>query len=231
MYMQENKLIPIAIIVAGLLVGGAVFLSSRGGSVTPSTTGTPEDIALPPVTAEDHILGNPNAQLMVVEYSDFECPFCKNFHQTMHRIIDEYGAEGRVAWVYRHFPIVQIHTKAPKEAEATECATELAGNNGFWAYADRLFEVTPSNNALDLDLLPQIAEDVGLDRAAFVACLDSDKYKNKVSEQARDAQAAGARGTPYSVIIARTGQLVPIDGAQPYENLKPVIDALLGETN
>src|SRR3989344_5485116 len=100
--------------------------------------------------------------IAIVEYSDLECPFCKTFQKTLHQIMDEYGESGKVAWVYRHFPLAQLHTKAAKEAEATECAAELGGNAAFWKYADRLFEVTPSNNNLELSQLPVIAAEVGL---------------------------------------------------------------------
>ena len=108
---------------------------------------------LDPVRADEHISGNPRAEIFIVEYSDFECPFCKTFHQTMKEIMREYPADGKVAWVYRHFPLDQIHSQARKEGEASECAAELAGNKGFWDYTNKLFEITPSNNKLDLGLL------------------------------------------------------------------------------
>ena len=120
-----------------------------------------------------HILGNPGAPVKLVEFSDFECPFCKRFHLTMKRLMNEYGEDGKVAWVYRHFPLVSLHSKARREAQAAECASELGGNEAFWAYSDRLFEVAPSNNRLDLALLPRIAQLIGLDRAKFEACLAS----------------------------------------------------------
>lgn len=99
----------------------------------------------------DHLRGDPKATVKVVEFSDLECPFCKNFHRTMQQVMEEYS--DKVAWVYRHFPLDSLHPKARKEAEATECAAELQGNDGFWAYVDKLFEITPSNNGLDPNLL------------------------------------------------------------------------------
>ena len=148
-------------------------------------------------------LGNPKAPIMIVEFSDTECPYCKTFHATMHQVIDTYGKTGKVAWVYRHFPIDNIHSKARKEAEATECAAELGGNDGFWKYLDNLYKITPSNNELDLSLLPKIAEDSGLDKEKFVTCLDSGKYADKVEKDYQDAVAAGGQGTPYPVIITK----------------------------
>lgn len=103
-----------------------------------------------PVTATDHILGDINAPVKVVLYSDLECPFCKSFHQTMQEIMkSSYGTDKQVAWVFRNFPLKQLHSKAPKEAEALECAAELGGNDAFWKFLDKINEVTPSNNKLD----------------------------------------------------------------------------------
>lgn len=99
------------------------------------------------VSSDDHILGNVSAKIIVIEYSDLECPFCKVFHNTMHQVVEK--SNGDVAWVYRHYPIPQLHPKAFREAEATECAWEQKGNDGFWKYTDKLFEITPSNNGLD----------------------------------------------------------------------------------
>ena len=107
-------------------------------------------IELRPLSGSDHIWGNPNAKIIIVEYSDLECPFCKVFHQTLHQVVEK---NAEVAWVYRHYPILGLHPKAFREAEATECAFEQGGNDMFWKYTDKLFEVTPSNNGLDESLL------------------------------------------------------------------------------
>ena len=147
----------------------------------------------------------------------------------MQQVIEEYGKDGRVAWVYRHFPLTQIHPKAPKEAEATECANELGGNAKFWEYTDRLFEITPRNNNLDLALLPQIAEDIGLDRIKFEACLENGKYAKHVQDDFEDAINSGGQGTPYSIIIASNGQKFELSGAQPYSAVKTIIDLALEE--
>lgn len=227
----ENKLsIPIAIVIAGALIAGAIYLVNREpGNPQAATAGAGDEtgeIVLSPVTAEDHIKGNPNADIVVVEFSDTECPFCKEFHQTMQRIVDEYGRDGRVAWVYRHFPIPQLHTKALKEAEATECAWEQGGNTAFWNYIDTVFEITPSNDGLDLALLPQIAEDIGLNRAQFETCLSSGKFEGKVRAQFEEAVAAGAQGTPYSVIIVGE-EKIPLSGAYPYASMRSTIESIL----
>jgi protein-disulfide isomerase len=187
--------------------------------------------AVKPVGPSDHIFGNPDARVKVIEFSDFECPFCKHFHATMKQLTSEYEKDGKVAWVYRHFPIDQLHPKARKEAQASECANELGGNKAFWAYANRLFEVTPSNNGLDPAMLPQIAQESGLDRAAFEACLGGDarggKYAAHIESDYQDASASGGEGTPYTLVIGPTGKIYPINGALPYEAVKAIVETAL----
>ncbi len=194
---------------------------SRPIAPTPTANG---DINIQPISDTDWVRGDRDAKISIIEFSDTECPFCKRFHPTMKRIIDDYGDE--VQWAYRHFPLDSLHSKARKEAEAAECAGELGGNDGFWAYLDRIFAITPSNDGLDLALLPDIAEYVGLDRSEFEACLSSGKYANKIEDNYQQAVAAGGRGTPYSVLIVGD-QKIPLSGALPYEQVKSTIDALL----
>ena len=185
--------------------------------------------AMRPVSeGRDHIRGNPAAAVTLVEYSDFECPFCKGFHQTVKRVVDESG--GRVRWVYRHFPIDEIHSKARKEAVASECAAELGGNEAFWKFADRFFELTPSNNRTDVDtVLPRIARDIGLDGAKFASCLASGRHDRRVEEDHQNAVASGGRGTPWSIITSKSGKTYPLSGAQPYASVKQLVDLALRE--
>lgn len=185
------------------------------------------------VDAKDHIQGRPDAAVRVIEYSDFECPFCKSFHPTMQQIFDEYGKDGKLAWVYRHFPLDSIHSKARKEAQASECAAELGGNEAFWNFVNNLFEIAPSNNRLDLALLPDIAKGLGIDRAKFETCLGGDerggKYAAHIEADLQNAMAAGGNGTPYTVIIAANGKTFPVNGAMPYSALKEIIELALAE--
>ncbi|HEX8009883.1 MAG TPA: thioredoxin domain-containing protein [Casimicrobiaceae bacterium] len=185
--------------------------------------------AIRPVSeTRDHIRGNPAAPVTLVEYSDFECPFCKRFHPTVKQIVDESG--GQVRWVYRHFPIDQLHSKARREAAASECATELGGKDAFWKFADRFFELTPSNNNTDIDtVLPQIAREMGLDQAQFASCLASGRYDRHVEEDLQNAAATGGRGTPWSIIVSKSGQTYPLSGAQPYAAVKQLIELALRE--
>lgn len=171
----------------------------------------------------DHIRGNPAAQVTLVEYSDFECPFCKRFHPTVKRLVDE--SNGQLRWVYRHFPLDELHSKARKEAAASECAAELGGNGAFWKFADRFYELTPSNNRTDIDtVLPQIAGEIGLDKAKFASCVASGRHDKRIAEDLQDATATGGRGTPWSIVVSKGGKIHPLSGAQPYAAVKQAVE-------
>ena len=205
----DSKQIVGAIVLAGLIIAGAILI--KGNQPIAQDNGAnnavqnPNDktatMAVKASSSDDHILGNLNAPVVVIEYSDTECPFCKNFHQTMKSVIEQNG--NNVAWVYRHYPIAQLHKKAFKEAEATECAWEQGGNNAFWNYIDKIFEITPSNDGLDVVELPKIAKDIGLNVTAFNSCLDSGKYKAKIQASIDEKNKTGQIGTPFNVIFSK----------------------------
>ncbi len=228
--------IPVAIILAGVLIAGAIYLVNRPATPTTSGTGTPrtsESVNIKPVSTSDHILGNPSARIVIVEYSDLECPFCKQFHATMHAIINEFGKGGDVAWVFRNAPIPQLHPKSPHEHEAAECVAELGGNDKYWQYIDKIYEVTPSNNGLDPALLPQIAAEIGIDSTKFQTCLASNKFAQKITGQFNEGLAAATIllgpnqfGTPFSIAVIGN-QKLPIEGAQPLAALRAEIQQIL----
>jgi len=181
--------------------------------------------AMPKITGEDHIRGDKNADILLVNYSDFECPFCKRFHPTMQQIMKEYG--NKVAWVYRHFPL-SFHVNAQKEAEASECAAELGGNEAFWKYTDAIYEKTTSNGTgFALDALVPLAKELGINESKFKQCLDSGKYAKHVQEDMAGGSAAGVSGTPGTIIVTKNGKKDLINGALPFEQAKQQIDALL----
>jgi protein-disulfide isomerase len=228
--------IPIAIIIAGVLIAGAVYLgTSKGASTTAGNNQQPQQApqqtgdleSMKAISSSDHIRGNPDAPVKIVEYSDTECPFCKRFHTTMQEVMSEYGKDGKVAWIYRHFPLDQLHSKARKEAVALECANEQGGNDKFWSYADRLYEITPANNGLDPAELPKIAQYVGLDIAKFNTCLASTKYDAHIEEEVQNATATGGNGTPWRIVVGKNGKKYPLSGAQPISAVKQLIDLAL----
>lgn len=205
--------------------GGTVGVANGNGAaaakaVQAPTTVVPEAPSgeVPVVTAADHVRGDTNAPITIVEYSDFQCPFCARFHPTMQQIMEEY--DGKVKWVYRHYPL-SFHPEAKPSAEASECAGE---QGKFWEYADALVE---NQAALSSSLYTKLAEDLGLDTSDFASCLSSDKYLDVIDTQLQGGMAAGVTGTPGSFVIGPDGNAQSIKGALPFSSIKPLIDQML----
>ncbi len=182
---------------------------------------------MPPITEGDHVRGDlGKAKLVMVEYSDYDCPYCKNFHPTLKNAISAYGSD--VAWVYRHFPLTGIHPTAQKKAEAAECVASLGGNEAFWKYSDLLYERNGVDGvSLGIDKLAPMAKEVGVDQAKFQKCLDEGKFAQKVKDDTSGGSAAGIEGTPGTIVVTREGKTDFINGAQPDSVVKGVIDSLL----
>lgn len=159
----------------------------------------------------------------IVEYSDTECPFCKRFHETMLQVMENYN--GQVRWAYKHLPLESLHSKAPREANATECA---ADQGKFWEYYDLLMDRTTSNDGLPDEELFTMADDLGLDRTKFDDCLENETFNDRVLADSSEATSLGGRGTPFSVIIDKDGNIVDaIEGALPYTSVAQTLDALV----
>lgn len=235
--MQPNTnssiAIPVAIVVGFALIAIAIFFSGTRTAPTTKQAAQPaaerrEVVDVRPVDSTDYIRGNPNAPIMIVEYSDYDCPFCKSFHDTMKRIMDEFGVNGQVAWVYRQYPIVQIHPNAPRISEAALCVGELAGQSGFWTFSDLVFSEREINAPTNMLRLNEFAVTAGADSAEFETCLNSGRHKDRVNDTLAEGSAAGIQGTPHSVIIAGD-QRAPINGAQPYEVIRGIVQSLVGQ--
>ncbi|MBI3384700.1 DsbA family protein [Candidatus Gottesmanbacteria bacterium] len=177
----------------------------------------------------DHLRGDRKARILLIEYSDHECPFCKRFHPTAQKIVDTY--KGQVAWVYRQFPL-SFHTNAQKEAEASECVNELGGNDAFWKFVDAIFARTISNGTgFALDKLGPLAQEIGVDQTKFKSCLDSGKYSKYVQDDETAGTKAGVTGTPGNILLdTKTGKTQSIPGAVPFEQFKDAIDQMLKES-
>ncbi|MAF14111.1 MAG: disulfide bond formation protein DsbA [Parcubacteria group bacterium] len=166
------------------------------------------------VTDEDHIRGNKNAKVTLIEFSDFECPFCARLHPTLQQLLSQYENDIRI--VYRHFPLNSIHPNAQKAAEASECAGE---QGKFWEYHDTLLD---NQQAMTVPSLKSYAGQLGLSQTQFDSCLDSNKYASKVNQQLQEGQAAGVTGTPGTFV---NGELVR--GAYPIATFQQIIDGIL----
>lgn len=189
---------------------------------TAPDSGSQVDLA--PITAEDHVRGDLNkAQAVIVEFSDYDCPFCQRFHPTMNQIMSDY--EGQVAWVYRHFPLDSLHPNARTKAEASECVASLGGNEAFWEFTDALYD--EARGTISVAQLEEIAAETGVSQAKFQECLDGGETEELVQEDYLDAVASGGRGTPHSIIMTRDGKTYPISGALPVSDIKAVLDPIL----
>jgi protein-disulfide isomerase len=163
------------------------------------------------IAAEDAVLGTTKAVVTLVEFSDFQCPFCARVMPTLKKVREAYGDRVRIVW--KDFPLTAIHPQAFKAAEAGQCARE---QGKFWEYHDRLFG---NQQALELEFLKKYAADAGLDAAKFNACLDTAKYGDKVQEQMGIGTRLGVQSTPTVFVNGRL-----VSGAQPYEVFAAVID-------
>lgn len=225
--------IPLAIVFGFGLIALAIYFSGLGNNNAPATpttapVTTTQKSSIRPVDETDFVRGNPNAPILIVEYSDYDCPFCKNFHETMTQIMNEYGVDGKIAWVYRQFPIAQLHPNAPRISEAALCVGSVAGNDAFWKFSDLIFSERAINEATNITKLPEYAEQAGANEKDFMACLESGAMKDSVTASYNEAAAAGIQGTPHSFVLIGNQQ-APIEGAQPYEVVKQIVENLLGQ--
>lgn len=209
--MKQNYLIPASIVIAGLLIAVSVYSrnSSLEGTVNTATGAVAYAAERP--EGEGHVRGNIDAPIKIVEFSDYECPFCSRLHPTLERIVAE--SDGRIAWEYRHLPLPS-HRNAEEAAYSGECIARLGGNKAFWSYTDEVFK---NQGVLGTSFFESEAARLGIDLESFRTCIQGDEVKNIVENDLRTATSLGGRGTPFSVIIFEDGSTRPISGALPYE--------------
>ena len=178
------------------------------------------------VDDEDYLRGSPGAKLTIIEYSDYECPFCKRNHPTVIKVMEKYPDQ--VNWVYRHLPLPFHLPNAQDQAEGAECVGELNGAEAFWKYTDLLYERTESNKGFAFESIKPLAVEVGVDESAFTICMESDRHIAKITKQTEEANAMGVRGTPANLIRNNeTGKVKFLGGAYPFEAFVANIDELL----
>ncbi len=233
----KDFFIPISIVMAGALMGAGFFFSGS------SLTGAPTQVAqnnqqqptaadttekIDKVTEADHIKGDINAPVKIVEFSDFDCPFCSRFHESMNQFVE--GSNGEVAWVYRQFPLEQLHPNAATVAHASECVAELGGDEAFWKFTDGYFKAKGAGDATPVQtLISKLATEAGAATAAFNSCMESGRHKEAIQDDMADAVETGGRGTPWSVVIGPTGKTYPINGAQPATVIEQVVKLAIEE--
>ncbi len=203
-----------------ITAGSANTGNNDAGNTVPTDTGNTQPAAptinMEELSDEDKVKGDADAPVTIVEFSDFQCPFCGNFYnKTLGLIEDEYVKTGKVKIIFRDFPL-SFHPEAQPAAEAAECASE---QGKFWEFHDKVFSSQATMGAASYK---QWAADLGLNTKQFNDCVDSNKYRSEVLADFADGQAAGVSGTPTFFI---NGQ--KIVGAQPFSVFKQVIDAEL----
>lgn len=222
--MNRSLTIPIAIVAAGCILAATVYITiSNEHAAERVRNGDPSLVR--PVSSADHILGNPAAPVTIVEYSDYDCSYCKNFDETLRQIIATNGASGRVSWVFRHFPLEEKHPTALRHAEAAECAALAGGNDGFWAFDEQLFTHQP----VDPSQYGTLAANAGITSDVFATCLStaSTTMDARIEADRKNAIDAGATGTPYSLILVAGQPPVVMDGAYSYDAVKQLVDTAL----
>lgn len=213
----------------GTADSGAIVAAGNttGTTTTPTPTATTTKLSLAP-SSSDHVRGDlSSAKVVMVEYSDFQCPYCERHHPTVQQVFDTY--EGDIAWVYRHFPL-SFHPNAKPAALASECANE---QGKFWEFADAMF--AGQTGGLDGDaatasaFFTKTAGDLGLNMSKFASCVSSNKYQSKVDADTASGRASGVDGTPATFIngVMVTGSTGKSVGAAPASVFTSIIDAAL----
>ncbi len=238
----------VVILIAAIMFGGGFFSGSmwtensllKGGKLA-QAKGTTGDTAAPAAAGEtgptvdqlaavpevgdkEHLQGNKDAKITLVEYSDFECPFCGRFHPTMKQVMEEFGDD--VRWVYRQYPL-SFHPNAQKGAEGSECVAKLGGNDAFWKYADSVFAENEKQGQISPEVINKGAEAAGVDMTEFKKCLDSGEMADTVKAQMDAGVTSGVNGTPGTFIVTKDGAVEFISGAQPFEQVKASVEQYL----
>lgn len=229
---KKDYLLPGSILIAALLIASALFYNAGKtseenvvkkvpdidsiGNISPSNVN--------PISDKDHKLGPDSAPIKIIVFSDLECPYCKQHHFVLKDFMKE--VPDKIQLIFRNFPL-SGYKQSKQEAIATECVADLKGNDAFWSYLDRIFEATPSNDGLDLALLPKFAEEVGIERSKFESCITSGKFDALIDENIQNGKDSGLSGTPYSVVITPNGQHLPLNGYLPLEEFKKVMEEVI----
>lgn len=210
-----------AIIIAGLIIAGSILLkgsvsdraAEQAAEQKAATTETPPAVGLAPVTSDDRSLGDPNAPVTVVEYADFQCPFCGRLFTAVEPTLrSQYINTGKVRFVYRDYAF--LGPESTRAAEAALCANE---QGKFWDYHDYLFSHQAGENqgAFSDPNLEKFAATLGLNTTAFNQCFESGKYASAITDSTQGGTQAGVTGTPKGFILKGTTVVDTIDGAEP----------------
>jgi len=216
----------VSIIIAGVIIAGAIIFANQHpaasagtAAAAANTQGATASANVPAPSASDHIIGSLSAPIVLVEYSDFQCPYCQMIYPSLKQIVSQSG--GQIAWVMREFPLYQIHPEAMPAANAAECIAAQLGSTGFWEYADAVFN---NQSSLNASYSASLAKQFGANMALYNSCITNSTYLNTIQTETADAEASGGNGTPFTVVInTKTGKQYPISGAVSLAQIQAVI--------
>jgi len=253
----NSLLVPASIIFVGIIIAGAVFFGlknsrssgleePKGGQAEisekaddPSPASQPEQVQgqnaqVKTSIDDDAILGNKEtAEIAIVEFSDYECPFCKKFRdETLDQIKAKYIDNGSVILVYRDFPLPFHEPAASREAMAAECARRQGGDEMYYQFHDMIYKESPGNGqGISEENLAEIGAGLGLDKGELKNCIAGKEFSEDVKKDVQDAGRSGITGTPGFVVgkLSQDGSVegVVISGAQPYPVFENAIEQLL----
>lgn len=222
--MNKKGLLFISLVIVFSLV---LIMTNRQKIDKPVTTGFKASID------DDPMMGSRDAPVTIIEFSDYECPYCKRFaKETLPQLKSMYIDMGKVRLVYRDLPLLTHEPAATNEARAANCARTQKGDAGYFRFHDGIFRETKSGGSgLDLDQLNKIGQLIGLDRQEFSKCYDSEQFKDEVKADFEAAKQLGVKTTP-SFIVGKTtasGEIegLFIEGAASFSVMQTVIDPLL----
>lgn len=187
------------------------------------------ELAVDHTRTGNHIYGHEDARFTLVEYSDLECPYCKQFHSVPKKVVD--SSSGLVNWQWKHLPLPFHNPVAAVEAQASECVASIAGNRAFWVYLQQIFEETKGNGQGAGDLV-NIAQSIGVDEDSFSDCVNNGKLRDKVAADLQHAKDLGVNSTPVTFVVDnRTGQNTLLRGVQSPEAIVTTIHRMKKEAD
>lgn len=203
----------IAIVLGSGLVAAALYVSNTEAIAEGTITIERAD------AADRNVYGSMRAPIKIVEFSDYQCPYCSRVHPTIKELVDT--SEGGVSWEYRHLPLTS-HPVAKPAAIVAECVARTAGKQAFWEYTNTLFANQPQ---ITTAYITEVAQGLGVSESVLSACQEDESIKALVAADMQAASTLGARGTPYSIIIYPDGSYKPIFGAVPIEQWEAALAA------
>jgi protein-disulfide isomerase len=214
----------VAILVSGLVIAAAIVYTNLHPAQPVVQANQPAAVAahVRTVQPDDHIIGRADAPIVLVEYSDFQCPFCSLIYPNLKQIVAQ--SSGGVAWVMREFPLSSIHPNALPAAEAAECIAAQLGDVGFWKFSDAIFA---DQSKMSDAYYAQLAKQFGANAAQYNVCVAAQTYASRISADTTEAEKNGGQGTPFTVVInTKTGAQTSVSGAVPLAQLMAVIKSV-----